>query len=81
MSARYFDLLRNYRRHGWLALYLFGVSPALCASFCRSRATPSCEPLGAGTLICRYATSLRMSDLGYRNRNQAAVSVSVNSAR
>src|SRR5579862_5172085 len=25
VSASYFDLLRNYRRHGWLVLYLFGV--------------------------------------------------------
>jgi glutamate--cysteine ligase len=36
VSARYFDLLRNYRRHGWIVSYLFGVSPALCRSFCRS---------------------------------------------
>src|SRR5262249_51636709 len=27
MSACYFALLRNYRRYGWLVLYLFGVSP------------------------------------------------------
>src|SRR5579863_9385730 len=26
VSASYFDLLRNYHRHGWLVLYLFGVS-------------------------------------------------------
>src|SRR5215472_7123317 len=25
MSASYFDLLRNYRRYGWIVLYLFGV--------------------------------------------------------
>ncbi|MGE3666581.1 MAG: hypothetical protein AB7G51_08160 [Steroidobacteraceae bacterium] len=28
-SAAYFDLLRNYRRHGWIVLYLLGVSPAV----------------------------------------------------
>ena len=78
-SARYFDLLRNYRRHGWIVSYLFGVSPALCRSFLRGRSEAGLEPLGADTLIGPYATSLRMSDIGYRNRNQAATSVSVNS--
>ncbi|NJO34863.1 MAG: DUF4124 domain-containing protein, partial [Rhodospirillales bacterium] len=36
-------------------------------------------PRGEHTLVARFATSLRMSDLGYRNRNQAGLSVSVNS--
>ncbi|MDE2220869.1 MAG: glutamate--cysteine ligase, partial [Gammaproteobacteria bacterium] len=79
VSAGYFDLLRNYRRHGWLALYLFGVSPALCASFAPAPRDPELQPLGPGTLHLPHATSLRMSDLGYRNRDQSAVRVSVNS--
>jgi len=78
-SARYFDLLRNYRRHGWIVSYLFGVSPALCRSFIQGPDLAGLEPLGADTLIGPHATSLRMSDIGYRNRNQTAVSVSVNS--
>ena len=78
ISARYFDLLRNYRRHGWLVYYLFGASPALCRSFLRGRRDPELELLDPLTLIGPYATSLRMSDIGYRNRNQAAVEVSVN---
>ncbi len=79
VSARYLDVVRNYRRHGWLALYLFGVSPALCASFVPEENAAEMQPLGPGTLHLPYATSLRMSDLGYRNRDQSAVSVSVNS--
>jgi len=78
-SARYFDLLRNYRRHGWIVSYLFGATPALCRSFLRDRPDHGLERLGAETLIGPYATSLRMSDLGYRNRSQSAVAVSVNS--
>jgi glutamate--cysteine ligase len=78
-SARYFDLLRNYRRHGWIISYLFGVSPALCRSFLQGRSDDGLELLGTDTLIGPYATSLRMSDIGYRNRNQAATTVSVNS--
>ena len=36
-SDSYFSLLRNYRRHGWIVLYLFGNSPALCPSFLQGR--------------------------------------------
>jgi glutamate--cysteine ligase len=79
ISDRYFELLRNYRRHGWLVSYLFGVSPAMCRSFLQGRRDEELVVHGADTLIGPYATSLRMSDLGYRNRNQSAVSVSVNS--
>ena len=77
ISANYFHLLRNYRRHGWIVLYLFGVSPAVCESFLRGREfeLPRFKP---GTAFEPYATSLRMSDLGYRNRSQAALKVSVN---
>jgi glutamate--cysteine ligase len=76
-SASYFDLLRNYRRHGWLVLYLFGVSPVVCKSFLRGRDIELPE-LGRGTAYEPYATSLRMSDVGYRNRSQAGLTVSVN---
>jgi glutamate--cysteine ligase len=78
VSACYFDLLRNYRRYGWLVLYLFGVSPVVCKSFLRGR-DPELADFGAGTAFEPYATSLRMSDVGYRNRNQAGLAVSVNS--
>ena len=78
ISDRYFHLLRNYRRHGWLVLYLFGVSPVVCNSFLRGR-NVTLPRLSQDTSYEPYATSLRMSDIGYRNRNQAGLSVSVNS--
>jgi glutamate--cysteine ligase len=78
MSAQYFALLRNYRRHGWLILYLFGNSPAVCSSFVKGR-EHTLKELSPGTLFEPHATSLRMSDLGYRNKNQAGVQISVNS--
>lgn len=77
-SAQYFALLRNYRRYGWLVLYLFGNSPCLSESFFKGRAH-TLRTLGPGTLFEPYATSLRMSDLGYRNKNQSGVHISVNS--
>jgi glutamate--cysteine ligase len=78
ISDRYFALLRNYRRYGWLILYLFGNSPALCASFVAGR-EHSLKTLTPQTLYEPYATSLRMSDLGYRNKSQSGVEISVNS--
>lgn len=78
ISNQYFGLLRNYRRYGWIVLYLFGNSPALCESFVAGRAH-SLQRLSHGTLFAPHATSLRMSDLGYRNKNQAGVHISVNS--
>jgi glutamate--cysteine ligase len=78
ISASYFELLRNYRRYGWIVLYLFGVSPVLSRSFVAGRDIVLPE-LTRDTLYEPYATSLRMSDIGYRNRNQAGLAVSVNS--
>jgi len=78
ISSQYFGLLRNYRRYGWLVLYLFGNSPAVCGSFVRGR-EHSLQTFAPGTLYEPHATSLRMSDLGYRNKNQSGVQISVNS--
>jgi glutamate--cysteine ligase len=78
ISASYFELLRNYRRYGWIVLYLFGVSPVVCKSFLKGRGSDLAE-FTNNTLYEPYATSLRMSDVGYRNRNQSGLSVSVNS--
>ncbi|MEQ1581134.1 MAG: glutamate--cysteine ligase [Steroidobacteraceae bacterium] len=77
-SEQYFSVLRNYRRYGWLVLYLFGNSPAFCSSFLGGR-DHDLKELRPGTLYAPDATSLRMSDLGYRNKNQAGVNISVNS--
>src|ERR1700732_1123933 len=78
ISSSYFELLRNYRRYGWIVLYLFGVSPVVCKSFLRGRGA-QLEDFTNNTAYEPYATSLRMSDVGYRNRNQSGLSVSVNS--
>jgi len=77
-SASYFDLVRNYRRLGWIVLYLFGTSPVVGRDFLDG-STAGLEALDARTAFTPYATSLRMSDIGYRNRNQAGVTVSANS--
>ncbi len=71
-SQRYIALIRNFRRFSWLLMYLFGASPALDAGFLRGRAH-QLEQLDADTLYLPYATSLRMSDLGYQNNAQAGL--------
>lgn len=78
ISSRYFDLIRNFRRHSWLLLYLFGASPAVCSSFLKDR-KHNLDTLHKHTLYKPYATSLRMSDLGYQNNAQAELKVCHNS--
>jgi glutamate--cysteine ligase len=78
ISEQYFGVLRNYRRYGWLVLYLFGTSPAVSNSFFAGRET-SLAVFDSDTVYEPFGTSLRMSDIGYRNKNQSTLSVSVNS--
>ncbi len=78
INRRYFGLIRNFLRYGWLVPYLFGASPALCQSFLQGHPTDLTE-LAPGTLHGPFATSLRMSDLGYQNRAQDKLAVSFNS--
>nr|WP_300306230.1 glutamate--cysteine ligase [Halomonas sp.] len=79
-SSRYFDLIRNFRRHSWLLLYLFGASPALDTSFLPDGKVPEgLQRHAKRTLLSPYATSLRMSDLGYQNKVQDQLRICFNS--
>ena len=77
-TEEYFALIRNFRRHSFLLLTLFGASPALCSSFVAGR-EHGLQPLGEHSLHLPHATSLRMGRLGYQSDAQAALSVSYNS--
>ena len=76
-SSQYFGLIRNFRRHSWILLYLFGASPALDSSFVKGREI-DLEKGPDGCLIGPYATSLRMSDLGYNNKVQSVLNLCFN---
>lgn len=76
-EEEYFALIRNFRRHGWLLLYLFGASPAVCSTFVSGRAH-ALERLSNDTLYLPYATSLRMGPLGYQSDVQSSLAVSYN---
>ncbi|MBC7490394.1 MAG: glutamate--cysteine ligase [Glaciimonas sp.] len=69
-SDGYIALIRNFRRYSWLLMYLFGASPVLSKNFLVGR-EHSLDTLDDDTLYLPYATSLRMSDLGYQSKVQA----------
>lgn len=73
----YFGMLRNFQRLGWLVPYFFGASPAVCKSFFHGR-NPGFAEFDRHTYFRPYATSLRMSDIGYKNKNQAHIGVHYN---
>jgi glutamate--cysteine ligase len=77
-DAEYFGLIRNFRRHAFLLLYLFGASPAACSTFVAGR-KHELQTLSPGTVYMPYGTSLRMGRLGYQSEAQASLAVSYNS--
>jgi glutamate--cysteine ligase len=77
-SESYIAMMRNFRRYGWLLMYLFGASPALPKSFLRGH-PHQLDTLSDDTLYLPYGTSLRMSDLGYHNDAQSGLTPQENS--
>ena len=74
----YFALIRNFRRHSWLLLVLFGSSPAVCGTFVGEH-PHTLTAWDTGTLVAPHGTSLRMGRLGYQSDAQASLAVSFNS--
>ena len=79
VSEQYFSVLRNYKRYCWLIPYLYGSSPAICESFLQGK-TPQLpfKKSPGGALYLEYATSLRMSDLGYTSSEQSSLKICYN---
>ena len=73
----YFALIRNFRRWSWLLMYLFGASPVLDESFFDGSAH-RLQELARKSYGLPYATSLRMSDLGYQNNAQSSLQICFN---
>ena len=79
ISDKYFALLRNYKRFCWLIPYLYGSSPAICGSFLKNKPTDlPFKKTDKGYMYLEYATSLRMSDLGYTNSEQSSLQICYN---
>ena len=81
ITERYLGLIRNFRRWSWLLIYLYGASPAVCASFLRGGDSHGLVPFDEHqrSLHAPLGTSLRMGDLGYQSNAQKNLSVCYNS--
>ncbi|MWN05301.1 glutamate--cysteine ligase [Gilliamella sp. Pas-s95] len=79
ISEGYFTLIRNYYRFGWVIPYLFGSSPSMCSSFIQDpqKAKAFIEQTN-GNCYLPYATSLRLSDIGYTNNAQKQLGITFN---
>ncbi len=76
-SKGYLALIRNFTRYSWLLMYLFGASPAVSRSFVGD-IPHRLQEFDADTLYLPWATSLRMSDLGYQNKAQSDLQLCYN---
>jgi glutamate--cysteine ligase len=80
ITERYLGLIRNFHRYSWLLIYLFGASPAVCASFLRGQGSHELKPFDEDprSLHLPHGTSLRMGDLGYNSDAQEDLTVCYN---
>jgi len=76
-TEKYFGLIRNFRKLAPLFVYLYGASPALSKSFLQGQ-PHQLQDFDQDTLYSPYATSLRMSDLGYQSSAQEELFVCYN---
>lgn len=76
VDERYFGLVRNLKRYGWIIPYLFGASPAICKSFIGDMET-NLSKFNENTYFAPFATSLRMGDIGYTNSKEKGVGINV----
>jgi glutamate--cysteine ligase len=77
INDAYMGMVRNLQRHGWIIPYLFGASPAVCKSFFGHKTVTMME-FDKGTWYEPFATSLRMSDIGYQNQKEESVGIKAN---
>jgi glutamate--cysteine ligase len=80
-TTRYLGLIRNFQRYSWLLVYLYGASPAVCASFLKGETGHNLVPFDedARSLYLPYGTALRMGDLGYNSDAQKDLNICYNS--
>jgi len=78
INEKYMGLVRNFLRNAWILPYLFGASPA-CASSSEVFPVDFLKPFSKESLYSPYATSLRLSELGYHNKGQDLLNINYNS--
>lgn len=71
----YFRLIRGFDQHAWLLPYLFGASPIAARSSVAAE-LHWLKPLDEQYVHGEFATSLRMSDIGYQSPAQSELFIS-----
>ena len=77
VNEKYLGMIRNIKRNFWFILEQFGASPITHKSYLFDR-EHSLEEYNASDLFLPYATSLRMSDVGYQSKIQDSLKISYN---
>jgi len=75
-NQAHFSILRNFNRYQWLLLYLFGASPAIDKSYVEKKSDELAE-IDKDSYYGEYATTLRMSNIGYSNNIRCGYTISL----
>lgn len=78
ISAAYLHMARNFQRFSWLNTYLFGAAPIVHKSYLTKK-FHFMKRYGFSSFYGQYATSFRLSEVGYYSRVQAHLPISYNS--
>jgi len=74
----YLGLMRNFKRIFWFVLTQFGQTNVVDKSFVKGR-NHNLKNLNDTDLYSEFATSLRMSDIGYQSKAQQSLDIKYNS--
>ena len=77
INQKYLGAIRNIKRNFWFLLERFGASPIAHESYLLNR-EHSLTKHGSNDLFLPWATSLRMSDVGYQSSMQNALKINYN---
>lgn len=76
-NEQYLRLTRNFFRNSWILTLLYGASPAACSSFDNNNNLNLTKQKDQ-SIYGEFATSLRMSDIGYSNNAQSELFIPYN---
>ena len=77
INEKYLGAIRNIKRNFWFILEQFGASPLMHKSYLYER-EHSLKKYNSNDLFLPYATSLRMSNVGYQSNIQDSLKISYN---
>ncbi|MBR51229.1 MAG: glutamate--cysteine ligase [Gammaproteobacteria bacterium] len=78
LDDEYLGMIRNFKRNFWFVLFHFGETNIVDKSFVKDR-LHNLETLNENDMHLKYATSLRMSKIGYQSEAQQNLQIKYNS--